>query len=325
MADKSKIEWTDATWNPIRGCSRVSEGCRNCYAERIAARFSGPGQPYEGTARRSPQGEGGWTGEVRFVPEVLEQPLRWKHPRRIFVNSMSDLFHENVQPEWFAKIWGVMIQSPQHTFQILTKRPAIMRECLKGARRSMGKRHNAEFIKSAFGLEFPLRNIWLGVSVENQNTADERIPILLDTPAAVRFVSYEPALGPVDVRHIQHDGLVEIDALTGDHGVYRPLIGRAPGNKLHWIIAGGESRPGARPAHPDWFRSVRDQCLAAGVPFFFKQWGEWISVDQRVLVGDARLHRGMNLHGIRMLCAGKKSAGRLLDGREWNGFPKVAE
>ena len=343
MADKSKIEWTDATWNPIRGCSRVSEGCRNCYAERIAARFSGPGQPYEGLARRSPKGEGGWTGEVRFIPELLEQPLHWKRPRKIFVNSMSDLFHEKVETEWINQIVAAMLVCPQHTFQILTKRPARMKEYFCSAGRAAIEPHMQRLRSGICRLDWPWRNIWLGVSVEDQKTADERIPLLLQTPAAVRWVSYEPALGSVNLNRVPH---FEMRAAQLVRAKFRqsgkpfferpihidhPLAGQifvwdSPEHpKLDWIVAGGESGPSARPAHPDWFRSVRDQCQAASVPFFFKQWGEWraardeqdrLSTKQQLvqLVGQSWMIR----HG-------KRGAGRLLDGREWNEFPDAKE
>lgn len=340
MSGKTTIEWTDATWNPIRGCSRVSEGCRNCYAERIAARFSGPGQPYEGLAKLvtvtkgelrgnspiAPVGtESRWTGEVRFIPELLDQPLRWKRPRKIFVNSMSDLFHEKLKDGWIDQIFAVMALRKHHTFQILTKRPQQMLDYMKialicgvpipgdsdtqieriSSRRTgdsiwlVGKHLHLRFRNS-----WPLPNVWLGVSVEDQKTADERIPLLLQTPAAVRWVSYEPALGPVH---------------------FANWLESSP--RLDWIVAGGESGPGARPAHPDWFRAARDQCQSAGVPFFFKQWGEWLPVSHTPAVfteheNECKTFRGVNVAGVRMLRVGKKRAGHLLDGDAWQEFPK---
>lgn len=286
------ISWCEETWNPIRGCSRVSEGCRNCYAERVAARFSGPGQPYEGLATfRDLKADLGmqshWTGVVRFIEEHLEDPLHWKRPRMIFVNSMSDLFHEKVSDEWLVKIFNVMIQAEQHTFQCLTKRPermlAWMRHLYEGR------------IAPA-----PPHNVWMGVSVEDQKTADERIPLLLQTPAAIRWVSYEPALGPVDFTNLNPPN-------------YMNAFGHSFGlPNLDWIVCGGESGPGARPMHPSWARAVRDQCVVAGVAFHFKQWGEFLP---KWTTGAIEGWEN------EMQRVGKRAAGRLLDGKEWNQFP----
>jgi protein gp37 len=222
--DRTKIEWSDATWNPVRGCSRVSEGCRFCYAEAVAARFSGPGMPYEGLARMSSRGPR-WTGAVRTVPERLVDPLRWRRPRRVFVNSMSDLFHEALSDAQIDEVFAVMALASSHQFQVLTKRPARMRAYLSAldvaervARAAMlirprrredddrvldeistnvlwGARLGGGFEARGFH-RWPLPQVWVGVSVENQATADERIPLLLETPAAVRFLSVEPLLGP---------------------------------------------------------------------------------------------------------------------------------
>jgi len=270
VGDRTGIQWADATWNPLRGCSRVSEGCRNCYAEKVAARFSGPGQPYEGLATRSPAR---WTGKVRLVEEHLADPLRWTRPRRVFVNSMSDLFHERVPDEWIDRIFAVMALSPRHTFQVLTKRPERLNAYLRcGIGLYSRVLAAAEPLREQFtelnqiGISnpaaLPLRNLWLGVSVEDQATADERIPLLLQTPAAVRFVSYEPALGPVDFGRA-----LELSAdLT-------PLFHVPPRDHVDWIIVGGESGPGARPFDVAWARSTIAQCRAAGVPVFCKQLG----------------------------------------------------
>ena len=289
MSQKTSIEWTDATWNPVRGCSRVSEGCRNCYAERTAARFAGTMRPYadrplEGLALATPppfagfvtkvNGHPAWTGKVELIEKHLEDPLHWGDPKRIFVNSMSDLFHEELDDESISTVFAVMSQSPQHTFQILTKRPKRMLEWFSRWNVTDGVEESG---MTRFGWchantdgRWPLPNVWLGVSVEDQATADERIPLLLQTPAAVRFVSYEPALGPVEFTAV---GEPPINALW--KGGFRD-------GRIDWVIAGGESGPGARPAHPQWFRDVRDQCQAAGVPFFFKQWGEhaWIGCNE---------------------------------------------
>ncbi len=287
MGDRTAIEWTDATWNPIRGCSRVSEGCRNCYAERTAARFSGPGMPYAGLAEmvdRKPR----WTGKLRPVHELLTKPLGWRKPRRVFVNSMSDLFHEAFDEdeelaEFREQIFCVMAAASRHTFQVLTKRPERARAYLLEVQDDDRDMHRWERwardllgtdYKVPLGWDWPLANVWLGVSIENQRTADERVPPLLETPAAVRWVSYEPALGPVMLHAIGESELgTTYDALRGIGNWAREE--RARGRSLDWVVAGGESGPGARPAHPGWFRHLRDRCRDAGVPFFFKQWGAY--------------------------------------------------
>lgn len=265
MAQDSPIEWTDKTWNPIRGCTRVSEGCRNCYAEKVAARFSKPGQAYHGLAHFV-GGEARWTGQLRLVDEMLTQPLRWLKPSRIFVNSMSDLFHENLSDADIDRVFAVMALAPRHTFQVLTKRADRMRAYVAGIGNGDTDRwHTAlqGFItaRGSFALgeafEFltrrgPLLNVWLGVSVENQAAANERIPDLLATPAAVRFLSCEPLLGPLDL-------WLYLDPM------------RQFRRHLDWVICGGESGPGKRPSDVAWHRSLRDQCKAAGVAFFEKQ------------------------------------------------------
>lgn len=264
MGDNSRIEWTGATWNPIRArrldtgktgwhCEHVSEACRNCYAETFNRRNlpnGGTGLKYERRSRDQV--------EIFLDDKTLTAPLRWTKPRKIFVCSMTDLFGEFVSWQMIYAIWRVMRSTPQHTYQILTKRPQRMYELMKSTPGQVG----------LAGLP-ALPNVWLGVTAENQATADARIPHLLETPAAVRFVSIEPMLGPVDLRHIQTD-MVEIDALTGDHGVIRPHRGRSE-LKLHWVIAGGESGSQARPSDLTWFRSLRDQCRSARIPFFMKQ------------------------------------------------------
>lgn len=260
--NRTEIAWTDRSWNPVRGCSRVSEGCRNCYAERMAARFSKPGMWGHGFARwrgrelhledgRVIHGSAAWTSRVELVPEKLDEPLRLRKPQRIFVNSTSDLFHEALPFTSIAAVYGVMARAPQHTFQVLTKRPD---------RRIAF----AEWYKrTAYSGTLPLSNVWEGVSVEDQATADKRTSLLLQTPAAVRFVSYEPALGPVDF----HFRCVLHPKRCDEHQDFHD---RHP---LDWVIVGGESGPGARPFSLEWARSVRQQCLDAGVAFFFKQGG----------------------------------------------------
>jgi protein gp37 len=280
VADKTGIEWTDATWNPVRGCSRISEGCRHCYAETMAARFSGPGQPYEGLAKRgtSTGWHAKWTGEVRMVPEHLADPLRWRKPRRIFVNSMSDLFHEALTNEQIAAVFGVMAAAPRHTFQVLTKRAERMRDWFRwvaGERLPLrtiqysprlvcavaAKDHGVDVGSVAEPRSWPLPNVWLGVSVENQLAADTRIKHLLATPAAIRFLSCEPLLGPIQLGC----------EVAGEFEFFEHGLGAGRLGWVDWVIAGCESGRGARPAQVDWYRSLRDQCAAAGVPFFLKQ------------------------------------------------------
>lgn len=244
MSYVSSIEWTDATWNPIRGCSRVSEGCKNCYAERMAARFSGEGMPYDGLAKMTPDGPR-WTGKLSLVEGKLGEPLRWKNPRRIFVNSMSDLFHERVSDQWLERIFKVMHIAHQHTYQILTKRPKRMFDWMTRYWDN-GKNKCA------------IDNLWLGVSVEDQKTADERIQFLLQTPAAVRWISAEPLLGPLILGDYLH--------FTGRERETRTA-------KLDWVVVGGESGPRARPFDITWAYSIIDQCKHAVVPIFMKQLG----------------------------------------------------
>lgn len=301
MAENSKIEWTDATWNPITGCSVVSPGCTNCYAMKLAGTRLKHHHSREGLTIDSKAGPV-WNGKVRLNKEWLPQPINWKRPRRIFVCAHGDLFHESVPFDWIDQVFGSIILSPQHTFQILTKRPERMQEYMRefyGKQRSIivaAHRISGEFsttrVMNAIN-DGPLKNVWLGVSVENQYYADNRIPYLLGTPAAVRFISAEPLLGHIKLMHT----MLNID----------------------WCIVGGESGPGSRPMHPDWARSLRDQCKAMAVPFFFKQYGEYASVSEVEGVGE-------HFHfpdGATVRRVGKKAAGRTLDGHEWNEMPEV--
>jgi protein gp37 len=242
MADKSAIEWTDATWNPVTGCTKISAGCDNCYAERFSERFRGtPGHPFE-------------TGfDLTLRPLRLQQPLEWKTPRRIFVNSMSDLFHKEIPSTHIDRVFDTMESAHWHTFQVLTKRSSLMRTyALERYKKRPAPAH-----------------IWLGVSVEDAGKFS-RVKHLSDTPAQVRFLSLEPLID---------------------------RLGKVPLKGIHWVIVGGESGPRFRPMHAEWVREIRDQCLAQGVAFFFKQWG-----------------------GLR-----PKSNGRDLDGREWDEMPKVGQ
>jgi protein gp37 len=333
MAANSAIEWTDATWNPTRGCSMVSEGCANCYAMKVAHRFRGPGMPYEGLTTES----GKWNGKVTLVDDMLTEPLRWRRPRRIFVDSMSDLFHENVPDEFIAKVWDVMHRARYHTFQILTKRPeraaAWLNRCANAE--SMGWiTHNGSVCPAyggdglivGFDDQWPLPNVWIGTSVENQVAADERIPHLLRCPAAVRFLSCEPLLGPLDLRQWLGSVLPSVHCQSNDC---------IDGVRL--VIAGGESGKAARPPHPEWFRDLRDQCADANVAYFFKQHGEWAPQDEStgpiVCSGDGSKLRvigidgkdGHSGNGPYCLTAkvGKKAAGRLLDGVTHDAFPSL--
>lgn len=269
MSGATGIQWTDSVWNPgIYGCDEVSPGCANCYAAVFAHRLAAMGdERYAGLTRPVPAGGRTWTGEVRIGKGDLLAPLHWRKPRRVFVNSMSDLFHESVPDEHLDRVFAIMLLAHQHTFQILTKRPERMRAYLAGGGRGYSLELFTRWLNAAPpGSKLPkgdlisagvLTNVWLGTSAEDQARADERIPILLDTPAAVRFVSYEPALGPVDFR--KHLGV------EAAHDELRGL--------LHWLIVGGESGPRARPFDLAWARSTVAQCREAGVAAFYKQGG----------------------------------------------------
>lgn len=241
MSETSKIEWTDATWNPVRGCTKISPGCAHCYAETFAERFRGvPGHPYERGF------------DLRLVPERLLDPFSWPKAKMVFVNSMSDLFHEGIPNKYISAVARIMCETPWHTYQVLTKRSRRLRDMLR----------------SELNWAAEKQHIWWGVSVENRKVGLPRLEDLRDTPAAVRFLSVEPLL--------EHLGEIDL-------------------NGIHWVIVGGESGHGARPMEEAWVLSVLDQCKAAKVPFFFKQWG-----------------------GVH-----KKAAGRLLGGVTFNEFPKL--
>lgn len=353
----SKIEWTQETWNPLIGCSKVSPGCKNCYAIQTAwIRLHNPkmAERYAGVVEKTAAGNLNWTGKVNVANEAIDKPLRRKQPTMYFVNSMSDLFHEAVPFEVIDKIFAVMGRCQHHTFQVLTKRPVRMLEYYKSDpyQRILNASYSLDLPKGhslGAGIDNPntpgawgWKHVWLGVSVENQHTANERIPLILQVPAAVRFLSCEPLLGPVRLDHIDADGAghkeyCQIDALTGRHtDMARPC---RDVKKIDWVIVGGESGKDARPVHPDWVRSLRDQCQKAGAAFFFKQWGQWAPIDMPWWSGDPmplaaneqwlNQQGGSGFHGgdiYRMRNIGKAKAGRILDGREWNEFPgKKAE
>lgn len=335
----TRIEWTNQTWNPTTGCDRVSDGCDNCYALIMAARLKAMGSAKyqtDGNAETSGPGFG-----VATHVDTLRDPLGWLKPRRVFVNSMSDLFHDRIPVEFIASVWAIMAATPQHTYQILTKRHARMRSVLRSPEFAYATfRHMAKLSTGPASLA-PLRgalpNVWLGVSIENQDTAERRIPALLDTPAQVRFLSCEPLLGPVDLTN-----------LGTRHGPPINVLRPHRAGAVSWVIAGGESGKKARPSHPAWFRSLRDQCRRAGVPWFFKQWGNWstpdpssgheifdyVTDDDRVQVvsaGGVLLGRpwggwarqdSPTRDAAVMRRYSKQVAGRLLDGQTWDEYPE---
>jgi protein gp37 len=348
MGDKTKIEWADASWNPLRAiyrnpldedkigwhCEKVSGGCDHCYSEAFNENRFGTGLPFKPGHRKDV--------EIFLDETILLQPLKWKRPRKIFVCSMTDLFGDFHTDEWIDKMFAVMALCPQHTFQILTKRSRRMREYMDNYDRvrecnvmlSCGKvdrfkDHNLSGCETGW----PLPNVWLGVSCEDQTRADERIPDLLATPAAVRFVSAEPLLGPVD-----------FEPYLSEH--FRAEDGSNPTNdKIDWIIVNAEFGKKARPMHPDWARAIRDQCADAGTAFFFKQWGEW-APGENCEHTVTRTERTASLFGNEwqfesltplmlqeqhiddepdLYRIGKKRAGRHLDGVIHDAMPQVAK
>ena len=334
----TKIEWADMTINPVVGCSHCSPGCDNCYAERFAARLARnpkTAEKYKGVVDEN----GKWTGKISERDESVFDRLP-KTPKRIFIGSMTDLFFSGVDdtPRQAVSLVGgsevefapdtmhvrvamLLLQigkHRQHTFMVLTKRAENMETVMK------------------LMLKRPLPNLWLGVTVCNQAEADAKIPILLQTPAAVRFVSVEPCLGPVDLGHLSWTDIIgstaEKNALTGKtwiQGNCGESSQTLQGNRLGWVICGGETGPGARPMHPDWVRSLRDQCQAAGTPFFFKSWGEWVTENQSpediLLPGQSTMPHGWKgrKYEDSVYRVGKRRAGRLLDGVEHNEFPEM--
>jgi protein gp37 len=330
LANRTSIEWTDRSANPIRArhkvtgkvgwhCVKVSPGCAHCYAERINRRL---GTGLDFTRHAADQ------VELFLDRRPLEAILKLRKPQRIFLGDMTDLFQDGVSDDDLLRIWCVMEEARHHTFQVLTKRPVRMRSWLDTAGRG----------GTAVWARWPLPNVHLGVSVEDQARADERIPALLEIPAAVRFLSVEPLLGPIDLGRLWW--------MTNGESEASPYFSAWPG--INWVIVGGESGPGARPLHPDWARSIRDQCAAAGVPFFFKQWGEWAPDGQSMpFLSDAIGGRGSHVaralfpdghhlpdltgrgangdEAVVVRRVGKKAAGRVLDGRTWDEMPTAAQ
>ena len=356
MGANSKIEWTDATWNPIRGCSMApgseAGGCLNCYAARMAARglpgLKSPttGEPFAVMRDSGPR----WTGKVELIESEIDRPFHWRKPKRIFVNSTSDTFHPDVTDDQLLRLFTVAgnahigpgVETP-HTLIFLTKRAQRMLSVVSRLRWDVGialtswagRTQIFNLMARLEGQTSPWKslggggrletkpagwmppNIWLGVSVETQVTADQRVPLLLQTPAAVHFVSAEPLLGPLNLWPYLHRERTALDyEQWADYG--KPF-GWSAG--VRWVICGGESGPGARPMQTEWARSLRDQCQAADTAFFFKQWGEHLGAFQDGGFDD----RGSQLHNCSFdpIRVGKRLAGRLLDGREWNEFPEV--
>lgn len=326
MGETSNIEWTGGTWNPWHGCHKVSAECKNCYMFRDKKRY---GQDPNVVVRSK-------TG--------FYDPLKWTEPKTIFTCSWSDFFIEEADP-WRDEAFAIMALTPQHTYQILTKRPDRMLEYFTKATAIFPDDPepdrtdhvlNAAFrLRDHVGLRkgemrwsdkeiftaidrWPLPNVWLGISAGDQETANERIPLLLQTPAALRFLSLEPLLGPIDLTEIVWqvgaNSFITMDAFDKVDSLNKGY----PWPGLDWVITGGESGPKARPSHPDWFRTLRDQCQAAGVPFFFKQWGEW-APPEAIRLTQPDYDRS---NQVEMGRVGKKAAGRHLDGRTWDEMPE---
>ena len=321
--ENSNIEWTDHTFNPWMGCTKVSQGCANCYAETLMDKRYGK-------VKWGPQGQ-----RIRTSAANWKKPLKWDREAaaagkraRVFCASLADVFEDKPdQPEmdeWRFDLFYLILNTPNLDWLLLTKRPENVIDTVA---RVMDANSMVAFFNS----------IWIGTSAENQEQADKRIPVLVTIPAAVRFLSMEPLLGGVDLTELHYDGVVAIDALNGMVGYPLPhkTFEQAETNAwpVDWVIVGGESGPNARPMHPDWARSIRDQCQAAGVPFFFKQWGEWIywmphegNIEKKQLrhvMQNGSVYYPGNFSSplLSMIRMGKHAAGRLLDGREWNEFP----
>lgn len=327
MSDNTKIEWAEATWSPVTGCTRVSEGCRHCYIERTP--------PFRMGHRRFDSPDIGATTGVKLHSERLHIPLKWRKSKRIFVCSLADLFQDEVPDRFIVEVFAVMALAPRHTFQVLTKRHARLRSLL-GSSAFPKLVENAVYRRNTYAphLVWPLPNVWAGVSVEDQKWADIRIPVLLETPAAVRWISAEPLLGPIDLHAkdsrtlrpqwlpVTAYGVNAPDHKAGDGSFVGDLYADMYGPNLDWVVVGGESGPGARPMHPAWAQSLRDQCVAAGVPFLFKQHGAWAPSPNgnEVSVVDTEGHEWP----ARMFRGPKAATGRTLDGRTWDEYPEAS-
>ena len=367
----TKIEWVKnpdgtagKTWNPITGCTKISPGCANCYAERMACRQACMGNKsyqsvihwrsdvsgldYPGHARKAAGDcRGHWNGKIAVVKDRFDEPLHWRKPCNIFVCSMADLFHDDVPDDVIDRVFGVMAHCEQHVFQLLTKRSARLLRYMSQWESSRTVPVPSGQPRNNFLQPWPLPNVWAGVTVESGDYLS-RLGDLMATPAAVRFVSLEPMLGSVDLRNWLGNPIVRrMDRESG-----------AGCGFLDWVICGGETGPGARPMNPAWVRDLRDQCVSANVPFFFKGWGEWAPLPEPFTytpaVGSGNREYNLALGRYRkkhhatlllddrpegwppymiregtgltdgeggMACVGKKRAGRLLDGREWNQMP----
>lgn len=341
MKHGTEIGWTHGpgykgeTWNPVTGCTEISPGCEHCYAMVLSATRLINVPAYQGVAKKNAAGKPIWTGKLNLLYDRLDQPVHWREPRMIFVNSMSDLFHKDIPFDYILKVFRVMQHCPQHIFQILTKRADVMLKFYKWVE-----------IGENFAV-WPLPNVWQLVSVENQKAADERIPYLLQTPAAVKGLSIEPMIGPVDLTSLPANlptlhgcyGGDYFSALTGkEHDAQRDEYSDEPMYpKIDWAIFGGESNHGApekaRPMHPKWLRDGVAQCEAAGIPVYFKQWGEWIGisdVDANGIVPMGNTWQQMGIpdpaehqfdDGTISVCIGKKLTGNLLDGKKYEQYP----
>jgi protein gp37 len=309
---KTGIEWTETTWNPTSGCSIVSPGCSHCYAMSMAHRMQHnpklSNSAYRGVTRKT-KGGPVWTGRVNVSASALVKPLRWRKPRLVFVNSMSDVFHEELSTAQIARIWAVMAIAKQHTFQVLTKRPERMLAWLSDSATKLSVELAMRSIDRTAKLDsWPLRNVWCGTSVEDQRRADERIPIIAQVPAAVRFLSMEPLLSSVQLRKTLSARLLR---------------------RIDWVIVGGESGPKSRPMHPQWAQQIRDDCLSLDISFFFKQVGSWAWVRDKSakkwLNPEGRMSATpiAGWQGLRF--GSKKSGGRKLDGRMWEQLPSAKQ